>query len=55
MRCGVVGLQREQRLGELMLPADAIAEVRASQAQLEALHPELFGRPYVSACRYLMG
>ncbi len=55
MRCGVYGLQGEQRLGQLMLPADAIVEVRASQAQLEALHPELFGLPYVSACRYLLG
>jgi hypothetical protein len=55
MRCGVVAMESGRRLGELMLPADAIAEARASQAQLEGLYPELFGRPYVSACRYLLG
>ena len=55
LRCGVHNLESGQRLGELLLPADAIAEARASSAQLEGLYPELFGRPYVSACRYLVG
>ena len=55
LRCGVHNLESGQRLGELLLPADAIAEARASSAQLEGLYPKLFGRPYVSACRYLAG
>lgn len=52
--CGVYSLDKEQRLGELRLPSDAIAEARASQAQLTQLYPALFTQPYVSACRYLM-
>lgn len=54
-RCGVYELAHDRRLGELWLPADALAEVRASQRQLATLYPELFSQPFVSATRYLMG
>ncbi len=58
LRCGVYQLGAnaagERRLGEKKLPADAIAEARASQAELESLYPELFARPFVSASRYLL-
>jgi len=53
--CGVFALEPGSRLGELHLPADAIAEVRATQGAFEQLYPALFSRPYVSACRYLYG
>lgn len=53
--CGVYSLDHDRRVGELRLPADALAEVRASQAQLTQLYPELFAQPFVSASRYLMG
>lgn len=55
LRCGVYELERDRRLGELRLPADALAEVRVSQAQLTQLYPELFSRPFISASRYLIG
>lgn len=53
--CGVYGLDSERRLGELRLPAEALAEVRAAQPQLSQLYPELFAQPFVSATRYLLG
>jgi hypothetical protein len=53
LRCGIVDLDGRRRAGELHLPADAIAEARATQAMFAELYPALFSRPYVSACRYL--
>jgi hypothetical protein len=55
LRCGIVELDGGRRGGELRLPADAIAEARASQDAFAKLYPALFTRPYVSACRYLYG
>lgn len=53
LRCGVLSLESSRRLGELTLPADALAEVRATQSAFERLYPALFTRSYVSASRYL--
>lgn len=53
LRCGIFSLDGGHRGGELHLPADAIAEARASQDAFARLYPALFTRPYVSACRYL--
>lgn len=53
LRCGVFDLEHGKRLSELRLPADALAEVRASQDHFIQLYPDLFVQPYVSACRYL--
>jgi hypothetical protein len=53
--CGVHALPGGARLDELVLPADAIAETRASVDALERQFPDLFRGPYVSATRYLYG
>ena len=53
LRCGIHNLDDDLRIGELSLPADAIAEARASQDAFTQSHPALFTQPYVSACRYL--
>lgn len=53
--CGVHRLGDGQRADVMTLPAEALAEVRGMQPELERLYPELFTRPYVSASRYLYG
>jgi CpXC protein len=52
--CGIYARPDDRRRGELRLPADALAEMRASQPRLRELYPELFSQPYVSASRYLV-
>ncbi len=52
-RLAIHALAGTERLGELNLPADALAEAHAAQPELAAGYPELFERPYVSATRYL--
>ncbi len=51
----VRGVTTGRVVGEIRLPADALAECRASQPELELRFPDLFAQPYVSACRYLYG
>lgn len=53
--CGAHALDGGERRGEVLLPADAIAEVRAMQPDLEARWPSLFHDPYVSMARVLYG
>jgi CpXC motif protein len=53
LHLGVHAFATGERTGELALPGDAIAGLRAIQPDLEARWPDLFTRPYVSACRYL--
>lgn len=52
--CGVHALPGGERLAELALTRDALSEAQASQSALQAMFPELFERPYVSATRYLI-
>jgi len=44
-----------ERLDAVELPGDALAETHAARDELNRMYPELFERPYVSACRYLYG
>jgi hypothetical protein len=53
LRCGIHNLDDDRRIGELSLPADAVAEARASQDAFTRTYSALFTQPYVSACRYL--
>jgi CpXC protein len=52
-RLAIFALADLERLGDLHLPADALAEAHAAQPELQVRYPELFERPYVSATRYL--
>jgi hypothetical protein len=54
LRFGVHRLRDGRRVDALALPADAIAEVRAGQDDVERELPDLF-QPYASASRYLYG
>jgi hypothetical protein len=55
LRCAVSAIDTGRRWSEVYLPADALAEVNATQHAFEQLYPALFARPYVSATRYLFG
>jgi hypothetical protein len=44
-----------EKIGTLLLPAQALADAQAARPLLEQSFPDLFQRPYVSACRYLYG
>lgn len=51
----VHALATGDRLDAFSLAPDALDEASASRAELARRFPELFERPYVSACRYLYG
>jgi hypothetical protein len=53
--CAVHSLPHGERVAERALAVDILAEVRASQDELQAQFPDLFARPYMSATRYLIG
>lgn len=53
LRCGVLALRSSARLGEMVLPSDALPRARAALPEWAARCPELFDLPYVSASRYL--
>ena len=52
--CAVHAIPTGERVAELALAGDVLAETEASQPEMQALFPELFARPYVSATRYLI-
>jgi hypothetical protein len=53
--CAIHALPGGERLGELALPIDILAEAQASLAAMQQQFPALFERPYISATRYLIG
>jgi len=53
--CAIHALPRGERLGELSLPGDALAEASAARPVMQQQFPELFVRAYASATRYLIG
>ena len=52
--CAIRALPGGERLGELAMAPDILAEAGAAQGELRARFPDLFERPYVSASRYLL-
>jgi hypothetical protein len=53
--CAVHALPDGERLGEIRLPNDILAEMQFAHNDLRERYPELFDHPYVSATRYLIG
>lgn len=53
--CAIHALPTMARVGEMVLPAGILAEVQAALPAMRAQFPALFGMPYVSATRYLIG
>lgn len=52
---GVHALASGERIDTLTLPQDLLTEAQRAQPVLAQTFPDLFGQPYVSACRYLYG
>jgi hypothetical protein len=53
--CAIHALPGGERLGEIELRADILAEARASLHDMRLRFPDLFERPYASATRYMIG
>jgi hypothetical protein len=48
-------LSSGEKIGAFLLPREAMADALAARPVLEQSFPDLFQRPYLSACRYLYG
>lgn len=55
LHCQALRLPDLSPISDVTIPPDVMGQARATRTLIQQSHPDLFRRPYVSACRYLYG